>query len=144
MANIDIRPAKKEDMLTVFRMIKELANYERMPEAVLINEASLIKYGFETEPPLFTCYVAEVNQNRIVGFALYTFCYSTWVGRLMFLQDIFIEEDYRKLGCQIDFRVKSWNPASKFYKRMGAVDITIEEDWHIFRFDRDTLSKLAE
>lgn len=132
-----------------------------MPEAVLINEASLIKYGFETEPPLFTCYVAEVNQNRIVGFALYTFCYSTWVGRLMFLQDIFIEEDYRKLGigkkliiagaklaneigCQIDFRVKSWNPASKFYKRMGAVDITIEEDWHIFRFDRDTLSKLAE
>lgn len=49
-----------------------------------------------------------------------------------------------KLECRrLDFHVLSWNPASEFYKSLGATDLTQSEDWHFYRVEQQQLSKLA-
>ncbi|GJQ84117.1 hypothetical protein Trydic_g12090 [Trypoxylus dichotomus] len=159
MTDTIIRPAKKEDMGAVFKMIKGLAEFERMPDQVMIDETVLMKDGFETDSPAFSSYVAETDKNTIVGYAIYYTCYSTWLGKSIFLEDLYVEPEYRTQGIgkrlflavaklahetshRLDFHVLSWNPAAEFYERIGAVDLTKAEKWHLHRLSGDALSKL--
>lgn len=131
-----------------------------MSDQVRINAEVLIKDGFENNSPLFTCYVAEIN-NTIIGYAVYYIRYCTWVGKSVFLQDLYVDLNYRKqsagkklffriakdaheIGGQLDFHVLSWNPAMEFYKRVGAEDLTNNEQWHLLRLDQLALTKLFE
>ncbi|KAI4464549.1 diamine n-acetyltransferase [Holotrichia oblita] len=160
MTAVNIRPAKKEDMAAVFNLIKELADFEKMSDQVRINEKVLIKDGFESSSPLFTSYVAEID-NTIIGYAIYYIRYCTWVGKSVFLQDLYVDPNYRKqsvgkklfcqvakdayeIGGQLDFHVLSWNPAIEFYKGVGAEDLTNNEQWHLLRLDQLALTKLFE
>ena len=74
--NITIELATKDDMPFVLELIQELATFEREPGAVDITVDDLINDGFGKQP-LFTCFVARVN-NIIEGMALVYFRYSTW------------------------------------------------------------------
>jgi len=75
----NIRPAKKEDLQQILELIKELAAFEKEPDAVEVDLNTLEEEGFG-ENPLFTCFVAEV-ENKIEGMALIYFRFSTWKGK---------------------------------------------------------------
>ncbi|KAL1490463.1 hypothetical protein ABEB36_013152 [Hypothenemus hampei] len=160
--SVTIRRAKREDMAKVFKMIRDLAEFERLEHTMTLDAATLEKDGFDSDTPAFTCLVAELSDGYIVGYALYYTSYSTWLGRSIFLEDLYVQPAYRKNGIgmqlflavakiahetpskRMDFHVLSWNPAGDFYKRLGAVDMTIHEKWHHFRMDRVCLDRIFE
>uniref|UniRef100_A0A8D9F5X0 Diamine acetyltransferase 2 n=1 Tax=Cacopsylla melanoneura TaxID=428564 RepID=A0A8D9F5X0_9HEMI len=168
--NIVIRPAVRTDCAEIFRLIKELAEFEKMPNKVKITQETLEKDGFESTPPMWKAFVAEVKEQdetkgafvtRLVGLALYSFGYSTWNGLKTCLDHVFVTEQYRpfeiernlyeayikagvELNCaQIDWFCLSWNPARNFYEKLGAINITEKEDWNVYRLDKDTMLQIS-
>ena len=95
--NIHIRTANPEDMPSVWAMVMELAIYEKAPEQVITNPKEMVRDGFG-ERPLFQCLVAENEDKTIVGIALYYFAYSTWKGKILYLDDLVVNEAYRRLN----------------------------------------------
>lgn len=97
-----------------------------------------------------------------IGYAICFYSYSTWQGRSLFLEDLYVRPAYRKqgtgarmfrevaaiavrLGCRrLDFHVLSWNPACEFYNRLGATNLTKSESWQFYRVEEQQLGKLAE
>ncbi|XP_019871335.1 thialysine N-epsilon-acetyltransferase [Aethina tumida] len=158
--NVTIRKAKKEDMVQVYKLIKALAEFEKLEDQVRIDAAVLQKDGFDTDSPAFTCLVAELSDGYIIGYALFYSSYSTWLGKSILLEDLYVQPAYRRSGIgkqlflavakiahespskRMDFHVLSWNPASDFYKSLGAVNMTQTEKWQLFRMDEDCLNKL--
>ena len=91
--NIIIREAISKDMSNVLELIKELATFEKEPDAVIVTEKQLINDGFSSSPK-FKCFVAEINQE-IVGMALGYPRYSTWKGPTIHLEDLIVT---KKIG----------------------------------------------
>lgn len=135
---ITIRKAVAADMPAVWKLIYELAEYENAPEQVTTSPAQMERDGFG-ENPLFQCLVAENVEKEIVAIALYYFAYSTWKGKMLYLDDLVVTEKSRrhKLGWQlihelmeigkaenaklIRWQVLEWNiPAIRFYEKLGA------------------------
>ncbi len=144
-----IRQAGPKDMPQVLELIKELAAFEKEPNAVVITAEDLVKDGFGTNP-LFTCFVAEVN-GLIQGMALVYYRYSTWKGRTVHLEDLVVRQEMRGTGLgsalykkvidysreqgvmRTEWVVLDWNThAIEFYERSGA---TVLKDWHIVQMD---------
>jgi ribosomal protein S18 acetylase RimI-like enzyme len=130
-----IRKGKEQDLLQVHELIKELAYFEKAPEAVETTIDSMREDGFGKDP-VFDFYVAVNNDQEIVGLALYYIRYSTWKGKLLYLEDLIVSEKYRMNGigrklmdavfretinlkCKgIQWQVLDWNePAILFYKK---------------------------
>jgi GNAT superfamily N-acetyltransferase len=145
-----IRKANKEDMKSVLDLIQELATFEKEPEAVVITEADLIRDGF-SENPLFQCFVAEEENNSIIGIALFYYRYSTWKGKTIHLEDLIVSENKRGTGAgfalyseiiaqgkrdnvrRIEWNVLDWNtPAIDFYTKTGA---KLLDDWRVVQMD---------
>lgn len=168
MASVRIREAKEGDCGTILRLIRELAEYEKLSEQVKITEEALRADGFG-ENPFFHCLVAEVlpapgepQGPHVVGFGLYYFIYSTWKGRNIYLEDIYVMPEYRGQGIgskiikkvaevaldegcsQFRLAVLDWNKkAMDLYKALGAQDLTVTEGWHAFRFEEQAMRELA-
>uniref|UniRef100_A0A8D9B4C2 Diamine acetyltransferase 2 n=1 Tax=Cacopsylla melanoneura TaxID=428564 RepID=A0A8D9B4C2_9HEMI len=102
--NIVIRPAVRTDCAEIFRLIKELAEFEKMPNKVKITQETLEKDGFESTPPMWKAFVAEVKEQdetkdgkrHLVGYALYFEFYSLIRGRALWLRDLYVEEIWRQ------------------------------------------------
>ena len=141
--DINIRKATKEDMVEVLELIKELAVFEKEPDAVLISLEELQKAGFSANPQ-FTCFVAEVA-SEIVGMALIYFRFSTWVGKTVHLEDLVVKDKMRGKGVgealyrkvmeyaknqnvrRVNWVVLGWNEgAIRFYERSGA---NVMKEW---------------
>ncbi|HYE53239.1 MAG TPA: GNAT family N-acetyltransferase, partial [Chitinophagaceae bacterium] len=82
-----IRPATEQDYPSIFALVKGLAVFQNMPEKVL-NSVEQMK----AEQDLFKCFVAENDQQEIVGIASYFFAYYTWVGKSLYLDDLYVLE----------------------------------------------------
>lgn len=142
---ISIRKAKKGDMAAVLKLIKELAVFEKEPDAVEVSVADLERDGFK-EQPEFECFVAEVAEN-IEGIALVYKRYSTWKGPVLHLEDLIVSQNMRghnigtlllnevvrygnQLGVKrISWEVLDWNePAIAFYEKKGA---NVMRDWDV-------------
>jgi len=111
-----IRKATRADVPAILGLVRELAAYEKEPDAVIATEADFLRDGFG-ERPAFEVLVAEVAEDadqeaeggaggsaatRVVGFAFYFFSYSTWVGRkCLYLEDLFVEPSQRGKGTGI-------------------------------------------
>ncbi len=140
MIDYRIRPATEQDFEAILGLIKELALFEKAPEKV-INTVPQMK----AEQDLFDALVAEKSDGEIIGFALYYFVYYTWVGKSLYLDDLYVKEAYRgqKIGSKlldkvietgkqnnckrIRWQVLNWNkPAIEFYKKLGA---DIDDEW---------------
>lgn len=139
---------------------QDLAEFEKLENQVKIDETVLIADGFDSESPAFTCLVAEVSDGHIMAYALYYTAYSTWLGKSIFLEDLYVQPAYRKIGVgkqlfmavakiahehtskRMDFHVLSWNPAGDFYGSLGAVNLTVSEKWQLFRLDENALNKM--
>lgn len=142
-----IRKAKAEDCLQMLELIKELAAYERQPDAVTVTMEEFIECGFG-EKPVWEAFVAEVSENgltRIVGISLFYIRYSTWKGRRLYLEDIVVTERMRGQGigkllfdktlelCKergyhgMVWQALDWNePALNFYRKYGA---NFDNEW---------------
>ena len=83
-----IRKGTAADMPAVLRLIKELATFEKEPNAVVLTVEDLIRDGFSNTPSFYT-FVAEEN-TEIIGIALYYYRYSTWKGRTIHLEDLIV------------------------------------------------------
>jgi len=153
-----IRPATPADAAEILTFIRALAAYEREPDAVTATEEGLLRDGFGPNPFYF-CLMAE-EEGRAVGFALYFYNYSTWLGRPgLYLEDLFVHPEFRGLGigkallrrvaaialekgCQrLQWEVLDWNtPAIEFYRAMGAEFL---DEWRNVRVSGDALRRLA-
>ncbi|XP_017650511.1 diamine acetyltransferase 2 isoform X2 [Nannospalax galili] len=113
MASVRIREAKEGDCGDILRLIQELAEYEKLAHQLKISEEALRADGFG-ENPFYHCLVAEILPGpgelqgpHVVGFGLYYFVYSTWKGRNVYLEDIYVMPKYRGqgIGTQIIIKV---------------------------------------
>lgn len=155
---IQIYKATEADMPEVLELIKELAVFEKEPDAVDVIVDDLLKEGFRKNP-LFTCFVAKV-ENEIVGMALVYFRFSTWKGRTVHLEDLIVKESMRgknvgkalyseviKYGHEngvkrIEWVVLDWNkPAIKFYENTGA---KLQKDWYLAQMDQEGIKNYIE
>lgn len=138
---IEIRAAQLTDVPEMHALMYELAVYENEPEAVA---TSVEEYETDFSNGLFEGFVAEVD-GKIVGMTLYFMAYSSWKGKMLYLDDFVITEDFRrfgigqmlydtflaeaqKRGCRLaKWQVLDWNdPAIRFYEKNNA---TIEKGW---------------
>ena len=91
-----IRPGKKSDIPQVFELIKELAEYEKALDKVSNTVEKLEEDGFGPNP-VYELFVAEI-ENNIVGIALTYYRFSTWRGKVMYLEDLIVKENMRRKG----------------------------------------------
>lgn len=153
-----LRAATPADVPQILAFIRELAEYEREPDAVHATEADLLRDGFGTEKR-FDCIMADVDGSA-VGFALYFHNYSTWRGHAgIHIEDLYVCPEHRgggigkallahiaaiavAEGCsRLQWDVLEWNaPAIGFYERMGAKMLT---EWRTMRVTGEELHSLA-
>jgi len=148
--NINIRTASEEDFPLILSLIKELAAFEKMPEKVT-NSVEQMKQ----EKDYFQCLIAETGTREIVGIALFYFVYYTWVGKSLYLDDIYVKDSFRKqkIGSEllkklfeiartenckrVRWQVLNWNkPAIEMYKKYGA---EIDNEWLNCSFEHDAI-----
>ena len=91
-----IRPGKKSDIPQVFELIKELAEYEKALDKVSNTVEKLEEDGFGPNP-VYELFVAEI-ENSIIGIALTYYRFSTWRGKVMYLEDLIVKEHMRRKG----------------------------------------------
>jgi GNAT superfamily N-acetyltransferase len=156
------RPATPADVPTILHFIRELALYEREPDAVTATEADLLRDGFGPTPR-FTCVIADYtsdNTTTPAGFALYFTSYSTWLGHHgIRLEDLYVTPNLRgrgigkallahvarvaiDQGCpRLEWDVLNWNtPAIAVYESVGARP---QSEWTIMRLTGEPLATLA-
>jgi len=154
-----IRPATADDVPVVLSLVHELATYEREPDAVVATEDHLRTALFGPDPKVF-CLVAEDDTGEVVGFAVWFFNFSTWLGRHgVYLEDLFVRPDARGGGhgrallaelariaveaeCgRLEWWVLDWNDSAQgFYRALGARPM---DEWTVWRLDGDALRALA-
>jgi GNAT superfamily N-acetyltransferase len=153
-----IRPATIEDVPLVMRFSRELAEYEREPNAMVITEKTLAKDGFGAQPK-FRALIAEWD-GQPTGYALFYDFYSSWRGSGIFLEDLFVREQFRGRGIgkallshvariaqqegryAVRWEVLDWNkPAIEFYKSLGARFVN---EWKQVLLEAKALNRLAE
>ena len=155
---LHIRPANLNDTALLRTMIRELAEYECELEWVTIREEDLARDGFG-ENPRFRALIAEWN-GQPAGYAVIFHYFSTWVGRGLFLEDLFVREEFRKHGigtallaevariaveeqCYgIHWEVLDWNKkAIDLYKALGA---EFRDQWRPVLLTGESLHRLAQ
>lgn len=141
-----IRRGREADLPQVLALIQELAEYEKAPHEVTNTLADMQRDGFGPDP-IFKFFVAEQPADgTIMGIALYYTAYSTWKGRMLYLEDLVVTEVLRGTGLgrrlfdavvaearhtgahRMKWQVLEWNePAIGFYKKIGA---NLDPEWH--------------
>lgn len=157
-SEFQIRLARPEDVPTILRLIRELAEYERAPDEVIATEAQLRESLFGAKPDAEVL-IGEAGGTP-VAFALFFHNFSTWMGRRgLYLEDLFVRPSERGRGygrallvrlaqiarereCgRMEWAVLDWNePAINFYRKLGARP---NDEWTIFRLTRDGIGALA-
>jgi GNAT superfamily N-acetyltransferase len=152
-----IEPATERDVPLILKLIKGLAEYEKLAHAVVAPETTLRESLFEKR-------AAEViigyAGDEPAGFALYFQTFSTFLGAPgMYLEDIFVEPRWRGQGLgrallarlaqlaierrygRVEWSVLDWNaPAIGFYQKLGARPM---DEWTVFRLTGDSIRELA-
>jgi len=156
---LTLRPAVPTDAPLILDYIRELADYEREPEAAVATEADILRYVF-SEHPLVQVTMAEWA-GQPAGFALWFLNFSTWEGRPgIYLEDLFVRPVYRGKGIgkallrhlaaratqegwtRFVWQVLDWNtPAIEFYEAHGA---KVMHPWLTCRVEGEALGRLAQ
>ena len=153
-----IRPAEPTDVPAMLALVKELAIFEKEPDAVTVTLEEMIDAGFGPDPVWFG-WVA-VMENEVVGIAISYERYSTWKGRRLYLEDIVVTEHARgkRIGEKLFrqcakhaveknyagmlWQVLDWNTdAIRFYERFGS---TMDPQWFNGSLELDQLKEIAK
>ncbi len=137
---ITIRTAEVRDFPQILELFEEFAAFEKRPMTNSLEKMT-------REQDFFHCFVAENSDGHIIGYASYFYCYFTWTGKALHLDDLYLKPNYRgkglgtKLintvidlarnsGChKVHWQVSGWNePAKGFYKKLGATIDATEEN----------------
>ena len=138
-----IREARKGDEHAIHGLISELALYEKAPNEVTNTVEKLAVDLFVDK--VCEALVVENEEQQVVGFALHYESYSTWKGRCLYLEDFYIQPEFRRGGIgsrlftrvveiarergakRMDWQVLDWNePAIEFYKKHDAL---LDPEW---------------
>jgi GNAT superfamily N-acetyltransferase len=138
---IKIRQANVNDMEPIHQLVRELAEYEKGLHMVTTTPDSYVK---DFRDKVFDAFVAEAD-GEIVGMALFYMNFSTWRGKMMYLEDFIVKESMRGLGIgaqlfeafleeakrqgsvMVKWQVLRWNePAIHFYKKY---DVVLDDEW---------------
>lgn len=159
MQTLKIRPATPEDVPQILAFITELAIYEKAEHEVITTEKQIHDSLFCVEPRAFAL-ICE-TQEMAVGFAVYFYNYSTWLGKHgIYLEDLYVTPESRGLGAgkallkqlaeiavsencgRVEWSVLDWNePAIEFYKALGARP---QDEWTVYRLAGESLISFAE
>ena len=158
MKNMNIRPARPDEAPLILSFIKKLAYYERCSDEVVATDEVIYDSVF-VKKDANVLFVEE--DGEVVGFALYFYNFSTFVGRKgLYLEDLFVLPEKRGLGygkallqylariavdqnCgRMEWICLDWNePSLKFYRSVGAIPMS---DWTVQRLDEENLKKFAK
>lgn len=152
-----IRPTTPDDVPAVVELVHELAAYEKAPHECHLTTEQLHAALFAEQPALFG-HVAEVD-GQVVGFTLWFLNFSTWRGvHGIYLEDLYVRPEFRGKGigeallaelaaecvrrgyARLEWWVLDWNPATKFYRALGAVPM---DEWTVYRLTDEPLTALA-
>ncbi len=154
-----IRKATIKDVSVILELIKELAEYENLLDEVVSSQELLKKTLFG--PKSRAEVIIAFDKKRVLGFALYFFSFSTFLGRTgIYLEDLFVRESERGKGIgkallcnlarrvkevdggRLDWSVLNWNKkAMDFYENIGAYSL---KEWTMYRLTGEKLNNLAE
>ena len=153
-----IRPATPADVPVIAKLIRDLAEYERLSHRVVLQEADLRTHLFGGRP--YAEVLLAEEGGAVVGFALFFHNYSTFRAKPgIYLEDLFVEPAHRGKGhgkallralaklaverdcSRVEWSVLNWNePSIQFYKALGADPMT---EWTVYRLTDEALTKLA-
>ena len=156
--SMSFRQAERKDTALILQFIKELADYEKMLDEVVADEAILEEWIFDKQKAEV---IFALEDEVEVGFALFFHNFSTFLGRAgIYLEDLFVRPEYRgkgygkailkklasiavERGCgRLEWLCLDWNkPSIDFYLSLGAEPMS---DWTVYRIAGDTLKQLAE
>lgn len=138
--NTIIRTATENDFEEIINLFSEFAAFEKQPDK-MVNTLEKMK----TESAFFHCFVAVTHEGTIVGYATYFFAYFTWVGKSLYMDDLYVKPEFRGRGigtqlikaviayakeakcAKVRWQVSHWNtPAIEFYNSLGAKISTSE------------------
>jgi len=155
---VALRDATPDDIPTILALVRELAEYERDPEAAVATPELL--YAAMFAPGAVAHAVMAEDGDEPLGFALYFFNFSTWTGRPgLYLEDFYVRpfargrgigttlfrhlaRIARERGCgRMELSVLTWNlEPMRLYERLGGQRLS---NWTTYRFDESTIAKLA-
>ncbi|ORY06175.1 diamine acetyltransferase [Basidiobolus meristosporus CBS 931.73] len=166
MSEVLIRDTTRADVPIIFRMIKDLARYEKLESEVVSTEEEMGEALFggscqSTTQVVFAYVNTPEGDEKVVGFALFFHNFSTFLGKHgIYLEDLYVVEEYRSKGVgtkllkflakravsnsfgRVDWWVLNWNKnAIGFYEKIGAVPM---DEWTTYRLTGDALKKFAE
>lgn len=152
-----VRAATAEDVPTLLRLIRELAEFEKAPDAVLCTEADLLRDGFDPQPK-YEALIGEAD-GAAAGFVMVFTSYSSWLGRPgLYIHDLYVSPLARGRGLggklvaevaklavarghgRVELNVLDWNPARAFYAKLGLAEQT---EWLVCRAEGESLHRLA-
>jgi GNAT superfamily N-acetyltransferase len=137
-----IREIKKKDFPELIEIFQEFAEFEKLPD-MMINSVEQM----ETESDFIHGFVVVDEEMRIIGYATYFYAYYTWIGKSMYMDDLYVKRDFRGNGLgtklikkviekaksdkcnKLRWQVSEWNqPAIDFYKNLGATIDSVESN----------------
>jgi len=140
--NLKIRPIKEADFEELISMFNEFSSFQKVPEK-MINTVEQMK----AESNYLNGFVVENDTGRLVGYATYFYAYFTWIGKSLYMDDLYIKPEYRRKGLgkelidtvlkkakeehckKVRWQVSNWNRnAIDFYKNLGAKVDNIESN----------------
>ena len=158
MNNTEIRFANEEDVALILDFVKALAEYEKMSDQVVADEALLREWIFEKKKAEV---IFALEDGKEVGFALFFHNFSTFLGRAgIYLEDLYVKPDYKghghgkslikklaeiaiERGCgRLEWSCLDWNtPSIDFYLSLGAEPM---DEWTVYRFEGKSLADLSQ
>lgn len=156
--SVNIRKTDVSDVPLILQFILELADYENLRDQVTATE-EILKESLFGKRPYAEALIVEA-ESIPVGLVLFFHNFSTFLGKAgIYIEDLYIKEEYRGKGIgrkifeylsnlakerncgRIDWWVLEWNPARKFYEKMGAVPM---DEWIVYRLTGDKLDEISK
>lgn len=155
--SIEVKRATKSDSRFILKLIKDLAVFEKAADKVVITLEDLERDGFEDS--LFESIII-FKDNIKIGMALFYNRYSTWQGKSLYLEDLYIIPEYRGFGAgmyalkwlamyavrtncnRFEWQVLDWNKAAiQLYEKIGS---QLDPEWINCRLERDEIKGFSE
>ena len=155
---MEFRYAERKDTKLILQFVRELAEYEKLSNEVVADEATLEEWIFDKQKAEV---IFALDGDKEAGFALFFHNFSTFLGRAgIYLEDLYVSPEYRgrgygkgllkklasiavERGCgRLEWSCLDWNkPSIDFYLSLGATPM---DEWTVYRLAGDTLKKMAE